>query len=251
MNVESTILSSAAKLLAESPSGDVSTRAVCEAAGITQPVLYRLFGDKDGLLSATVDFVWDQYLAMKRAATPSEDPLQDLERGWDSHVAFAREHPHAYRLLFGTALSAPPEAGPEAMRLLLANLDRLAQQGRLRLPPTDAAKLVMAANSGIALALILRPGEYASTSLSEMMRDLIYRSLLVEGERREGQDASRATRTHGEGTTNTAAKTAAITLQAGLAGQLGGIYTHGERSLFDEWLDRISAEPSAPDTHLN
>lgn len=235
VNIESTILSSAAKLLAESPTGDVSTRAVCEAAGITQPVLYRLFGDKDGLLSATVDFVWDQYLAMKRAATPSEDPLLDLERGWDSHVTFARAHPHAYRLLFGTALSAPPEAGPEAMRLLLANLDRLAQQGRLRLPPTDAAKLVMAANSGIALALILRPDEYSNTALSGMMRDLIYRSLLVEGESRAA------------GSMNTAA----ITLQAGLAGQLAGNYTRGERSLFDEWLDRISAEPPAPNTHSN
>jgi AcrR family transcriptional regulator len=62
MNTRSLIIEATADLLAQSPNGDVSTRAVCEAAGVQQPVLYRLFGDKDGLLSATVDYVWDQYL---------------------------------------------------------------------------------------------------------------------------------------------------------------------------------------------
>ena len=52
------IIEAAADLLAQSPSGDISTRAVCEAAGVQQPALYRLFGDKEGLLAATVDHVW-------------------------------------------------------------------------------------------------------------------------------------------------------------------------------------------------
>lgn len=54
-----------AQLLA-SPNRDISTRAVCDAVGVGAPVLYRLFGDKDGLLSAVVDQAFQRNLASKR-----------------------------------------------------------------------------------------------------------------------------------------------------------------------------------------
>ncbi|WP_347038034.1 TetR/AcrR family transcriptional regulator [Glutamicibacter halophytocola] len=104
------IINSAERLLAESATGDISTRAVCEAAGVTQPVLYRHFGDKDGLLAAVADHVWENYLSAKRSTKNSDDALEDLRRGWDNHTAFALENPHAYRLVFGTALAARPAA---------------------------------------------------------------------------------------------------------------------------------------------
>lgn len=56
-----------AELLAASPSGGASTRAVSEAVGITQPILYLHFGDKGGLLSAVVYRMWAQYLEGKSA----------------------------------------------------------------------------------------------------------------------------------------------------------------------------------------
>ncbi len=49
------ILEVAAALVRESPDGDISTRAGCEAAKVGAPALYRHFGDKEGLLSAVVD----------------------------------------------------------------------------------------------------------------------------------------------------------------------------------------------------
>lgn len=68
------ILQVAADLVARSPDGDVSTRAVCEAAGVGAPALYRHFGDKEGLLSAVVDQGFDRYLATKRDRTPVRTP---------------------------------------------------------------------------------------------------------------------------------------------------------------------------------
>jgi AcrR family transcriptional regulator len=223
VDTRSLILEKTAELLAQSATGEVSTRAVCEAAGVTQPVLYRLFGDKDGLLAATVDFVWEQYLSMKRAATKSPDPLADLRSGWDSHVAFALSHPHTYRLLFGTSLSTTPEAGAEAMRLLRVNLDRLAEQGRLRVAPDEAARLVMAANSGVALALLLRPHEYPDVSVSTVMRDVIHRAILAEEP--------------GQADTGQARFVAATTLRGGMGD--AGLFSAGEVTLLDEWLERI------------
>jgi AcrR family transcriptional regulator len=210
--------------LAGSPSGEFSTRAVCEAAGVTQPVLYRIFGDKDGLLAAVVDSVWDEYLSMKRGAQKSSDPLEDLYSGWASHVDFALAHPHAYRLLFSSTLSRRPEAGAEAMRLLRENLERLAAEGRLRTTPEEAARIVMAANSGVSLALTLNAEEYPDLLISDATRDAVYRSLLVAS-----PDGSAG-----------AAFVAATTLRASLAAPgLLGEFTCAESALLDEWLDRV------------
>ncbi|MFC4613874.1 TetR/AcrR family transcriptional regulator [Cellulomonas algicola] len=231
MATRALILEKAAELLASSPDGTVSTRAVCEAAGVGQPVLYRLFGDKDGLMSAVVDQVWDEYLTMKRAATPSADPLDDLRRGWDAHTAFALAHPHAYRLVFGTTLTTTPEAPAEAMALLRGVLDRLAAQGRLRLPPDDAARVVMAANSGVALGLLLRPGSYPDAAISTLTRQAVERAVLADA-----------------GPADDAPAVAATTLRAHL--RETERFSAGEAALLDEWLARLQTPPAADRPHL-
>lgn len=221
MTTRSLIIQRAAELLAASPNGDVSTRAVCEAAGVGQPVIYRIFGDKEGLLAAVADCVWGEYLDSKRTAVPSADPLQDVRDGWDKHTAFALAHPHAYRLVFATALASPPDAAEEAMGLLQGILEKAAAQGRLRMSPTEAAKIVMAANSGIALALILRPSQFPDSSLSVAMREATLNSVVSE----TGTSVSDAM------------EVAAVTLQAGLTDTT--MFTTAESSLFTEWLTRI------------
>ncbi|MBK3590595.1 TetR/AcrR family transcriptional regulator, partial [Streptomyces sp. MBT57] len=75
------ILHVAAELVGNSPDGDISTRAVCEAAQVGAPALYRHFGDKEGLLSAVVDHGFERYLATKRERDESTDPVEDLRRG--------------------------------------------------------------------------------------------------------------------------------------------------------------------------
>lgn len=221
MSTRSLIIKQAAELLAASPNGDVSTRAVCEAAGVGQPVMYRIFGDKEGLLAAVADCVWGEYLDSKRIAVPSADPLQDVRDGWDNHTAFALAHPHAYRLVFATALSSPPDAAEEAMSLLQRILERLAAQGRLRMNPAKAARIVMAANSGIALALILRPSQFSDSSLSAVMREATLNSVVSD----TGTPVSDAV------------EVAAVTLQTGLASSTA--FTSAESGLLTEWLTRI------------
>ncbi|GAA3792853.1 TetR/AcrR family transcriptional regulator [Streptomyces chiangmaiensis] len=221
------MIEAAADLLARSPSGDVSTRAVCEAAGVQQPVLYRLFGDKDGLLAATVDHVWDQYLGAKRAAEKSVDPLEDLRAGWDSHTAFALAHPNAYKLMFAPALRSAPEAAREAMRILREVLERLAAQGRLRVPADDAARMVMSANTGVALALITRPALYPDVGLSTLVRDAIHRAVLVD---RVADTSARDARA-----------AAASTLLASLDELTPDPFTSAESALLEQWLERIPA----------
>jgi AcrR family transcriptional regulator len=226
MDTRSAVIEAAAELLARSPSGDVSTRAVSEAAGVQQPVLYRLFGDKSGLLRATVDYVWDQYLGSKRAAEKSDDPLQDLRAGWDSHTAFALAHPNAYKLMFSSVLGEEPEAAEEAMRILREVLERLAKQGRLRVTPDVASRMVMTANTGVALALITRPTLYPDVNLSAMVRDAIHRAILLDPEADTAAHDSR--------------QAAATTLLSSVDEFTPQPFTTAESALLRQWLAQIA-----------
>ena len=173
------MLEAAEELLNASPDRDIATRAVCEAVGVGAPVLYRLFGDKNGLLTALVDYGFDRYLATKRAAEPSADPVVDLRNGWDTHVEFARSHPAVYRLMFSPSFATVPSAAQEAMRLLREVLDRCAAAGRLRLESGVAAQMIMSANIGVALNLVTQPENYPDPDLSRRVRDAVHGAVLV------------------------------------------------------------------------
>lgn len=179
MDTRTQMLEAAEKLLDASPDRDIATRAVCEAVGVGAPVLYRLFGDKNGLLSAVVDYGFDRYLAAKRAAEGSADPVDDLRNGWDTHVEFALAHPAVYRLMYSPAFKEVPAAAQEAMRLLREVLLRCAAAGRLRTSPDVAAQAIMSANIGVALNLVTQPEIYTDPGLSRHVRDAVFDSLLI------------------------------------------------------------------------
>ena len=48
---------------------------------MTQPVLYRLLGDKRGLLDAVADQGLERYAALKGAQRKTDDPVADLSTG--------------------------------------------------------------------------------------------------------------------------------------------------------------------------
>ncbi|RAY14882.1 TetR/AcrR family transcriptional regulator [Actinomadura craniellae] len=179
MDTRTRILEVTARLLADSPVGDVSTQAVCEAARVDAADLYRHFGDKAGLLAAVVDHGFKEYLERKRSFVLSDDPVRDLVAGWDGHVTFALERPHLYRLMYSSAITTASVAAVETYRLLTSRLERCAAVGRLRVSPHVAAQRVMAANVGVALMLITRPGTFTDPGLSHAIRDAVYGEILL------------------------------------------------------------------------
>src|SRR5258706_130799 len=72
------IVAAAAALLTEGGREAVSTRAVSAAAGVQAPAIYRIFGDKQGLLDAVASHGFATYLAGKAALPHSDDPVEDL-----------------------------------------------------------------------------------------------------------------------------------------------------------------------------
>src|SRR6478672_577336 len=124
MTVRTRILETAAELVARSADADISTRAVCEAAGVTPPTLYHHFGDKEGLLAAVIDYGLAAFLESKRAAAVvvHDHVADDIRVGWDNHLEFARENPNFYKLMWSPALSANSAAFREALQMLYDRL---------------------------------------------------------------------------------------------------------------------------------
>ncbi|MFD0392776.1 TetR/AcrR family transcriptional regulator [Streptomyces nogalater] len=97
------ILAATEELLASKDALAISTRAICDRAKVGMPEIYRQFGDKQGLLTAVACIGFERFLANKRRNPMTDDPVADLRTAWDSHVAFALDNPHLYRLMFTPA----------------------------------------------------------------------------------------------------------------------------------------------------
>jgi len=231
MTTRDTILTAAAELLVESPDGEVSTRAICERAGIQAPTLYRHFGDKNALLAAVVDEAFESYLASKRLVLPTEDPIDRLRNGWDSHNAWGRANPAYYRIIF-SPFATGSTAANEAMDILLSHLDACAQAGLLRVPPALAAQRIMAANVGVTLMQITRGGLYPDPALSDHVRDALHAQVFVA-------DAQRPRPADVAATATTLAALLAATPSSGLAPT--------ESALLLDWLARLAVSQGETD----
>ncbi|NQW89156.1 TetR/AcrR family transcriptional regulator [Curtobacterium sp. VKM Ac-2861] len=173
------LLSAAEEQLVASPDGDIATRAVCEAVGVTQPVLYRIFGDKRGLLDALAETGLQRYTQRKAELEASDDPSVDLRRGWDDHLAFAREHAALYRLMFAPRPWANSAARDGLTVLLERTLTRCAAAGLLRVDVPVAATMLLAANVGLALDRMSTPARHESGIAADALRDAVLSAVLV------------------------------------------------------------------------
>ncbi|MFJ5268647.1 TetR/AcrR family transcriptional regulator [Streptomyces sp. NPDC088358] len=217
------IVTAAARLLTEGGPEAVSTRAVSAAAGVQPPTIYRLFGDKEGLLDAVVAHGFTAYLTSKTAREPTDDPVEDLRAGWDLHVGLGLSNPALYTLMYGRyrpGTSSP--AAVAAFAVLARHIRRVAEAGRLGIPEDRAAALVHAAGSGTTLTLIATPEDRRDPLLSRTAREAVIAAITTDAP---------ATAAPGP-------VTAAVTLRAVLPRT--DALTAPERGLMEAWLDRIA-----------
>jgi AcrR family transcriptional regulator len=78
----------------------VSMTQIAAQAGITKPILYRHFRDRDGLVSALADRFTESLMGELQAALQSgTDPRVLIVRTVDAYVAFIERDPDIYRFL--------------------------------------------------------------------------------------------------------------------------------------------------------
>jgi AcrR family transcriptional regulator len=217
------IVAAAAGLLAEGGREAVSTRAVSAAAGVQAPTLYRLFGDKQGLLDAVATHGFTTYLREKATLEPSADPVEDLRAGWDLHIGFGLANPALYALMYGEPRpGVSPPAAVAAAEILAQHIRRIAEAGRLRVSEEHAAYSVHAAGCGTTLSLISLPEDRRDPALSAMAREAVIAAITTD---------TPVPATPGP-------VSAAVALRAVLPQT--DVLTTQERGLLREWLDRIA-----------
>lgn len=93
------------------------------AGGVTKPILYRHFGDRDGLV-ATIGGQFAEELTTNLAAslTARAGPREVLDATVDSFVSFIERDPDLYRFLVQQATSRPE--GTEAVAGLIETISR-------------------------------------------------------------------------------------------------------------------------------
>ncbi|MGI6877449.1 TetR/AcrR family transcriptional regulator [Microbacterium sp. gxy059] len=150
------LIAAAADLIAAAPGEDFSLRAVCDAVGVKMPTLYHFFGSKQGLIDAVIEHGFDLYLGQKATMESSGDPVQDIRAGWDAHVSFGLSNPGFYSLMYGNVRPGySPAAQSRPSEILRGLAARAAAQGRLVVPPDQAAAHVLVTNIGVTLRQII------------------------------------------------------------------------------------------------
>lgn len=220
-DVRARILEQAQRLLREDGAAAVTTRAVASAAGVQPPTLYRLFGDKDGLVDALAEHVMAAYVDTKATArAAASDPVADLRAGWRTHVEFGLANPELYRLLATHRSPGPSPATARGIEVLRGRVHALAAAGLLRVSEQRALTMIHAAGNGTVLALLEAPAGERDPGLADAMLDAVLAGVLASAP--AAPDA----------TTTTVAVTFGTVLD-----DLPGL-SAAERALLAEWLAR-------------
>lgn len=222
-SIRARIIAAGAELLSVGGREALTTRAVAAAAHVQAPTIYRLFGDKNGLLDAVAHHGLAQFVAEKRALAPLPDPLDNLRFGWDVNIAFGIAHPAIFAIINSGA--RPGELSPVAtagLDILRARVRLLARAGLLRVPEDRAVSLIRVAGVGTTLTLLSMPEAERDPGLSSAAYDAVVAAITTTSPApdRPGPAA------------------AAIALRASL--DEAAPLTPGERALLTELLDRLA-----------
>lgn len=219
------IVDVAARLLREQGASAVTTRAVAEGAGVQAPTIYRLFGDKDGLLEAVAErtmatFVSAKAEVVEAASTSGVDPLADLRDGWRSQIDFGLANPDLFRLLTDPTRAERSAATVSGLRVLESRVRRVAETGRLRVSERRAVNLIAAAGTGAILTLLTAPPDERDDGLADDIYEAVLRQILTDGDDRPAGGVLAAT----------------VAMRA-IAPRLD-MLSAPERDLLTEWLGR-------------
>ncbi|MBN0042538.1 TetR/AcrR family transcriptional regulator [Streptomyces actuosus] len=199
----------------------VTTRAVADAAGLQPPALYRLFGDKEGLLDAVAERGFTRFLAAKHIDPDPQDPVRELRAGWDTAVEFGLANPALYTLMYGEPARSTT-VFRIGLELLMERIRRLAVAGRLRVEEELAAQIIHATARGAVLTWLSLPESERNPALLVALREAMIAAVTdqVPAVREEGPAG------------------AARALRAALPDQ--NVLSQAEQQLMTEWLGRLA-----------
>jgi AcrR family transcriptional regulator len=218
------ILRSVLELLDEGGADAVSTRAVTARAAVQAPAIYRLFGDKDGLLDAVAEYGFATFVASKHVDPDPADPIEDLRQGWDLAVEFGLANPALFVLMYSEPNREHSAAFQAGLKILMGRIRRLAAGGWLRVEEDLAAGIIHATARGAVLTWLSMPEERRHPALLTALREAMVGAVTTQRPAVQEEGPAGAAR----------ALRAALPEQTALS--------DGEQHLLREWLDRLATD---------
>ncbi|WP_217496457.1 TetR/AcrR family transcriptional regulator [Curtobacterium sp. SGAir0471] len=214
------ILETAHDLLNRDGRDAVTTRAVTSALHIQAPTIYRIFGDKQGLLDQVALHGFSAHLATWTGWTPGADPVESMRQGWAMHVEWGLRHPQVYSIAYGDPRVGSSSPAADAIDAILrTQVEQAAANGVLAVPVEVAVSMVRAAGVGVVFTLLAMPSDARDLSLSERIRESIFAAVFTD--RSPGADRGGA----------------AMQLKRELEDATA--LSPNERALLGDWLDRL------------
>lgn len=175
------ILEAASRLVIEGGVAALTTRAVAAAASVQAPTLYRLFGDKRGLLDAVAEHGLAAFVREKECEPRDPDPVQDLRAAWKRYVSFGLGNPAVFAIMNEVGRTGPPPSATLAgLAVLRERVGQIARAGRLRVPEERAVALVHAAGTGTVATLLTIPENQRDPELAALALDAVLAVALSE-----------------------------------------------------------------------
>ena len=219
------IVEAAAQLLREHGPAAVTTRAVALAAGVQAPAIYRIFGDKDGLLEAVAEkvmsvFIAEKYAILDKLDLESLDPVEELRRGWFDHLEFGTQNPALFRLLSDPERMLKSPTTARGRSIIEARVHRMAAQGRLKVAEPLAVDLILASGVGAINTINATSMDQRIADFAQVVFDGVLNQILTDS----------------PAAIDTSIEIKVITLRA-VTDQLDSL-SASERQMLEEWLDR-------------
>ena len=161
----------ATKLFAKWGYDATTTAAIAEAAGVTEPILYRHFDSKQELFVAIVRSVSEQTMAQWQAVVgDTADPAEQIRRIAEEFPAHMRELADAYHVIHGALATSRDRKVAAVMKEHYAQIERFfvqiitrGQEAGIFRPQLDpkgpAWQLIMTGIGYAMIALNLQPPE--------------------------------------------------------------------------------------------
>jgi AcrR family transcriptional regulator len=142
-------------------------RKIADEVGVSSTALYMHFRDKDQILLEICTGAMEELLASNReiSAMPI-DAVARVRMMLEAYLAFALEHPNAYRLVFCSSpvmdeirrQHATLQIGQECLDRFASVIREIAAQGRLRVgDPRSVHQVLWAACHGMTTLMIAKP----------------------------------------------------------------------------------------------
>ncbi|MBH0775518.1 TetR/AcrR family transcriptional regulator [Nocardia bovistercoris] len=167
------ILDSAQRLVLRQGYGAATMQAIAREAGVTRPVVYEFYADREELLEDLVGRESEKALGVALGVVPAllagEHPESLLEQSLTSFLHIVADSPDAWRLIL-----LPPAGAPEAVRNAM-ELARTVVREQIRsnlslLPPIEGggvdlellSAIALSASEGAARAMLTDPDEFSA-----------------------------------------------------------------------------------------